>query len=448
MICGGDVMRSGLLTNISENNCPCGKKHIFGSKVITGAGSVEKLPEILKEFRAEKVFVLADVNTFRAAGERVLKILERNGISSSLYEFKNERLEPDESAVGLAAMNFDTECDAVLGVGSGVINDIGKILSNIAGKPYIIVATAPSMDGYASASSSMSVDGLKISLPSKSADCIIGDTDILKEAPERMLISGIGDMLAKYISLCEWRISNIITGEYYCEDIAYMVRSALKECVLNADGLLKRRDKAIEAVFEGRVCCGIAMSFAGISRPASGVEHYISHIWDMRGLEFGTKVDLHGIQCAVGTMYASKVYEKLKNYTPDREKALEYVKAFDYDEYKKKLKAFLGRGADAMTALEEKEQKYSVEKHRERLNVIIDNWDKIKKLIDGEIPSPAELEKLYKKIKMPETAEEIGIEESVVPATFEATKDIRDKYVLSRLCWDLGITDGVKEKLL
>ena len=103
-------------------------------------------------------------------------------------------------------------------------------------------------------------------------------------------------MLAKYVSICEWRIANLITGEYYCETIAQMVRTALKKCVDNAEGLLKRDEEAIKAVFEGLIIGGVAMSYAGVSRPASGVEHYFSHVWDMRALEFGTNMDLHGIQ--------------------------------------------------------------------------------------------------------------------------------------------------------
>ena len=79
-------------------------------------------------------------------------------------------------------MHFDSSCDLVIGVGSGVINDVNKILSNVSHSTYFIVATAPSMDGYASATSSMSRDGLKILLPSKCADIIIGDIDI---EPER-----------------------------------------------------------------------------------------------------------------------------------------------------------------------------------------------------------------------------------------------------------------------
>lgn len=206
-------------------------------------------------------------------------------------------------------MHYDTKCDLIIAVGPGVINDIGKFLSKLTKTSYIIVATAPSMDGYASATSSMAMDGLKISLHTKCPDVIIGDTDVLKNAPIRMLQAGIGDMLAKHVSICEWRIAHLLIGEYYCEYVADLVRSALKKCVENAYGVLKREPEAVKAVFDGLIICGRAMEYAGISRPASGVEHYISHVWDMRGLEFGTKTDLHGIQCAIVTLVATPIYE-------------------------------------------------------------------------------------------------------------------------------------------
>ena len=142
-------------------------------------------------------------------------------------------------------MHFDKKCDIVIGVGSGVINDISKILSNVTERKYIIVATAPSMDGYASATSSVTREGLKISLNSKCANVVIGDIDILKNAPLHMLKSRLGDMLAKYVSICEWRISNIITDEYYCEKVAELIRNALNKCIDNADKLLKRDETAV-----------------------------------------------------------------------------------------------------------------------------------------------------------------------------------------------------------
>lgn len=423
-----------------ENKCKCGKEHVFTAEVILGEGVLRDIPTVLKKYHAKKVFLIADKNTYEAAGEAVEQIIKEGKIACSSYVFQKDVLEPDETNVGLAIMHYEADCDVVIGVGSGVINDISKIVANVSGRPYIIVATAPSMDGYASATSSMTRDGLKISLPSKCADVIIGDLEVLCKAPTKLMISGLGDMLAKYVSICEWRISALINGEYYCEDIAKLVRSSLKRCVEHADGLLKKDKEAVSAVFEGLVLCGAAMKYAGVSRPASGCEHYMSHVWDMRGAEFGLPVELHGIQCGVATLLIVKKYEKLIRITPDRQKALDAVNEFDYEKWSAVLREFLGKAAESMIALEEKEQKYNKESHKERLDVILGHWDEILQIIEEELPSSAELEKLFDKIGAPKTLQEIGVDETILPTTFEATKDIRDKYVLSRLCWDLGVT--------
>lgn len=432
-----------MFTKLKTIGCDCGKEHIFESDVVVGSGVLTDLPSILKSKNFKKPFVFADNNTYFAAGKKVINLLNDNGFETNKYVFNKDNLEPDESNVGLAIMHYYPNSDVIIGVGSGVINDICKIVAATANKPYIIVATAPSMDGYASASSSMTMEGLKISLDSKCADVILGDLDILCDAPLKMMISGLGDMLAKYVSICEWRIAHIITGEYYCEDVANLVRTALKKCVDNADGLLKRDKEAVKAVFEGLVLCGAAMKFAGVSRPASGVEHYLSHIWDMRGAEFGTPVSFHGIQCGIGTLIAVKLYEQIKTITPDSEKALDYVSKFNFDVWSSELRKFIGKGAECMIALEKKEQKYNKAAHAERLEKIINNWNCILKIIDEELPSSKEIEELLDKLGAPKTLEDIGLHNNLLPITFKATKDIRDKYVLSRLCWDLGIIDGM-----
>ena len=431
------------LKNFAQEICDCKKAHAFTiSHICVEKAAIKKLPAFIAEFQSKKPFVLADRNTFEAAGEKVCCVLESAGVKYAKYVFPTGEIEPDEKAVGSAIMHFDNSCDLVIAVGSGVMNDIGKILANTAKLPYFIVGAAPSMDGYASATSSMSMDGLKVSLPSKCADVIIGDIEVLKNAPMRMLQAGLGDMLAKYVSIAEWRIAKEITGEYYCERVADLIRTALKRCVENAEGLLKREDEAVKAVFEGLVVGGVAMAFASVSRPASGVEHYFSHVWDMRGLEFGTKVDLHGVQCAVATNIAAGLYEKVLRIAPEKERALAYAKAFDYAVWAKELKAFLGTGADAMIALEEKEHKYSVEKHEKRLEIILEKWDKIQAIIREEIPTQKQIESILDKIGAPKTAKEIGID-CDLETTLKATKDIRDKYVLSRLLWDLGLIEEI-----
>jgi len=433
---------------LEKKACACGKAHVATvEEVIVGHGVINGIPDLLEKYKSKKPFILADRNTYEAAGKRVCHLLADHGFAYSSYVFPQAALEPDEATVGSAVMHFDHSCDLIIGVGSGVINDIGKILSRISGRKYIIVATAPSMDGYASATSSMSMDGLKTSLNSRCADVIIGDIDILKNAPEHMLKAGLGDMLAKYVSIAEWRIAHLITGEYYCETVADLVRTALKKCVDNAEGLLRRDDAAIEAVFEGLVIGGVAMAYAGVSRPASGVEHYFSHVWDMRGLEFGTKVDLHGIQCAVGTLLAARLYDQIRTYQPDEEKAKAYVSAFSYGEWKKELRALLGKGAEAMIALEEKEGKYNPDTHAARYDVIAQNWEEIHKILAEELPSSNKIAEILDTIGICGDPKLLDIDRDLQRISFKATKDIRDKYVLSRLAWDLGILEELANKL-
>ena len=427
---------------LQVSGCPCGRNHnVAIDEVVVGSGVIHRIPDFVKKYHCVRPFILSDVNTFTAAGSKVCAVLDEAAIPYSQYIFPQNALEPDEHAVGAAVMHFDSKCDLIIGVGSGVINDIGKILSNVSGRKYIIVGTAPSMDGYASATSSMSMDGLKTTLNSRCADVIIGDTDILKNAPEHMLKAGLGDMLAKYVSVAEWRIANIITGEYYCEAVAQLIRDALKKCVDNAAGLLTRDEDAIRAVFEGLVIGGIAMAYAGVSRPASGVEHYFSHVWDMRGLEFGTKVDLHGIQCAMATAKAVRLYEYVSTLHPNEQKAAQYVAEFDYEAWKTQLKEFLGSAAGTMIALEAKEGKYSKNTHKARLGLIVENWDRILQIIREELPTSAQFQEIMDTVGIPTDLNVLNVDSTCAKQTFRATKDIRDKYVLSRLAWDLGILE-------
>ena len=436
-----DTFMKTYVESYRDAACPCGKAHLVElDDVIVEKGAIGKLPEVLGRYGCRRIFLLADRNTDAAAGEKVRSVLTAAGIPFCGFLFP-ESPKPDEKAVGAALMHFDQSCDGIVGIGSGVINDIGKLLSKTARLPYVIVATAPSMDGYASATSSMDVEGLKVSLNTRVPNVILGDLEVLKEAPLHMLKSGLGDMLAKYISLCEWKIAHLLIGEYYCQTVADLIRSALDKCVENAAGLLRREEEAVRAVFEGLILGGIAMSYAGLSRPAAGMEHYISHVWDMRGLEFGTKVDLHGIQCAMGTLLAARLYDRIRTYQPDEEKAKAYVRAFSYEDWKKELRALLGKGAQAMIALEEKEGKYNPDTHAARYEVIVRNWEGIQKILDEELPSAQKIAAILDTIGVCGDPKILDIDRDLQRLSFKATKDIRDKYVLSRLAWDLGILE-------
>jgi len=431
-----------LFNKMNGRPCSCGREHKFAARIVTGSGVLDRLAAEARALGVTKAYVLTDKNTYAAAGSRVCRLLEEGGIPYAHYSFPQDRVEPDEASVGAAVMHLEPGCDLIIGVGSGVIHDIGKILSAMTRRPYIIVATAPSMDGYASATSSMNRDGLKVSLPSRCPDTIIGDSKILCQAPMRMLQSGLGDMIAKYISICEWRIANLLLGEYYCPEVARLIRGAVGQCVSQSNALAKREEKAVMAVFEGLLIGGAAMNYAGCSRPASGMEHYISHVLDMRGVEFATETDFHGLQCAAGTYLTAQLYARLVEQVPDREKALAWAKHFDFDAWSEKLRAFLGKGAESMIALEARDKKYDPALHAQRLERILEKWPEILEIIREEIPPMWFLEGALEDVDMAPTLAQLN-QPGVLPRVLRCTRDIRDKYVLSRLVWDLGLEEAL-----
>ena len=437
-----DLIRQG------SYECSCGKIHSPGvAKVIIEKGAVRKLPSLLEEIGAKKPFLLSGCDTFRAAGDAVCSVLEEAGYSYADHVFPVSPVKPTEYTVGSALMHFDYSCDVIVSIGSGVINDTAKMLARATGLKYINVATAPSMDGFVSGTSSMDRDGLKVSLPSRAAWCVVGDLDILCHAPMHLLLAGVGDMLAKITSLAEWKLASIIVGEDYCDVTAALVQRALNQGTEQAQKLLQRDPEAVRSVMEGLVIAGIAMNYAGVSRPASGTEHYFSHIWDMRSLAFeGARSELHGIQAGLGTLYTLMAYHTFLegNYRPDREKAMAFVRNFSLDDWNRQLLSFIGPGSEAMIEGEKREHKYSPEKHEARFSIIDQNWDLIIDTIKT-LPSPEELRALMESIGFPTSASVIGYTDEQVKTTFRMTKDIRDKYVGPRLFWDLGILDEIAD---
>ena len=421
----------------------CGVEHLSGiDAMIVGDGVLSEVPAVIAKY-GKKPFLLSDSNEWEAAGKKVASLLENAGIPFSSHIFdvtSGKRLMPDELAAGELAMHYDKSCDVIVGIGSGVVNDLGKLLASLTGHDYIIVGTAPSMDGFASATSSMDRDGLKQSLQTVSANVVIGDTDILSRAPAENLAAGVGDMVAKYISLVEWKISNIINGEYYCQNVASIVRDALDIIVENADALAARDKAAVGNVMRGLVLSGVAMNYTGISRPASGVEHYFSHIFDMRGLEFGTPTSLHGIQCGVATLISLKIYEKLSKMRPDREKALSFARKFDKNKWYSELESQLGKGALPMIVIDERDGRYDLTLHEKRLDTIIAHWDEIVSEMN-KLPSYSEVEKVLKTVGAPTTTEELDQPSEIVHFALRAAKDIRGKYTVSSLLWDIGLIE-------
>lgn len=430
-------------------DCACGKHHVCALKYLNiGRGIVNEVPKMVEALGRKKPFVVCDDNTWAVAGKRVDEILTAAGIDHVVYIVPLEgpdsvRIAPAEWETGGIIMNFDPTCDMFLAVGSGVVNDLCKVAAHATGRPSAVVGTAPSMDGYASNSSSMELNHVKVSLYNHGPQGILLDSEILAQAPMRMLWAGLGDMVAKYIAVCEWRISHLVTGEYYCEDVAELMRAALRKLMAVSDRITSRDPDAIASIAEGLVLAGVGMAYAEISRPASGLEHYFSHMWEMMALERGVPYDLHGIQVGVGTLLTMKIYRKLlaDGVKPDRAKAEAHMRAFDRAEWEAQVRRVFGKTADAIIAIEDKVHKNDPARHARRLDNIIGHWDEILDIIRQELPDYDALYGTMAATGMPMTPADIDVPVQDVVNAFIGARDIRDKYLSCSMLWDLGLTD-------
>lgn len=301
-----------------EYSCACGKSHKVDIQAIrVGSGVMQELPGILRDLGASHIFLVADNYTYEAAGRQVEQLLDQAGLAYHKRVFQTETpLVPNEYALGSVLAAMTSQDDMLLAVGSGTLNDVTKYVSARTGVPYVIAATAPSMDGYASTVAPTILDGFKTTLPAVYPAAIVADVDILKDAPMPMLTAGFGDIIGKFTSLADWRLSHQLNGEYYCPEVAGVIEAAVETCAANAKALAQREPQAIQAVTEALILSGLAMGMVGVSRPASGAEHQMAHYWEMDALRRGEEHPLHGNAVGVGTVLAASLYEMAAEYLP------------------------------------------------------------------------------------------------------------------------------------
>ena len=301
-----------------EYSCACGKSHKVDIQAIrVGSGVIQELPGILRDLGASHIFLVADNYTYEAAGRQVEQLLDQAGLSYHKRVFQTETpMVPNEYALGSVLAAMTSQDDMLLAVGSGTLNDVTKYVSARTGIPYVIAATAPSMDGYASTVAPTILDGFKTTLPAVYPAAIVADVDILKDAPMPMLTAGFGDIIGKFTSLADWRLSHQLNGEYYCPEVAGVIEAAVETCAANAQALAQLEPQAIQAVTEALILSGLAMGMVGVSRPASGAEHQMAHYWEMDALRRGEEHPLHGNAVGVGTVLAASLYEMAAEYLP------------------------------------------------------------------------------------------------------------------------------------
>ena len=429
-----------------EIHCSCGHTHSTNLRRIDiEEGALSRLPQHIKEFGYKNIFVVCDVNTWEAAGKAAERELEAAGLDYYTLVLPDKELVPDEQAVGKVMEVYQKGTDLLLAVGSGTLNDLCKFVSFQLNLDYMIFATAPSMDGFVSVGAALIHNHVKTTYQAHVPVAVLGDPEILAKAPMEMIVAGLGDILGKYTCLVDWKMAHLIEDEYYCEVIDKMVKESIEIVVEESDGIKQRDQEAVKHLMEALVLTGVAMSFVGNSRPASGSEHHLSHYWEMQFQMEGKKPILHGIKVGVGMLAVIKMYEMLEKEAPDFAAAKK--RQPDYESWKKKVCDCYKDAAPGILELEESCGKNSVENRNRRLDVMEEKWTQIRELIQKEIPSGKELEKMMASLGEPVNPQQLGISPELVKDAVILAKEVRNRFTILQVLWDLGLLEKYAEKV-
>lgn len=442
-----------------DYSCNCGRHHHMEiDHLAIGKGAVRKLPEFLKDQKMkdgtplkkeDKIFVVADIHTWNIAGEMVYKMVQEAGYPVEYYILPHEEMHTTEVFIEELNAHMPKDVKLPLAVGSGTINDLTRMVSFQRGIPYYIIGTAPSMDGFATDVAPATIRGLKCSLPAHCASGIIGDTDLLSTAPDKMVAAGIGDIIAKYIAINDWRLSKIINGEYYCDEVADLMLKSTDKVAGSVEGIVNGDSDAYRYLMECLVLIGIAMGYVNNSRPGSGAEHSMGHVLEMKCALKGLYGELHGTSVGMATCVITEMYKKFLTMDINYEKARKHADSFDYEKWANEIRRVYGTSADSIFKVYEKARQSDPANVRRRIDAIEKNEDKILAVIR---------ETVAKAQKAPEY---IGAMNGMItPKDYTVfskeefkdillyTKEQRDRYAALQFFYDLDVLDELTEYII
>ena len=405
--------------------CPaCGKIHTCPIKeVYIEHGATKRLADLTADYKS--ILIVADENTYGACGKDVEAALNEKQLTSVIFPGSTVLI-PNEQASDAVCAKI-SGIDLIVGIGSGVIQDLCKYVSLVQNIPYIIVATAPSMDGYASSGAAMILRGMKETVKAGLPLAIVADTKVLKDAPMEMIRAGYGDIIGKYSALNDWRLSHIVNDEYLCDYIYNTTYDMIEKTKKTATGLTQRDENSVKTLMEALIVVGIMMSFLGNSRPASGSEHHLSHFFEITGIVKNQPYLAHGIDVAYSTVVTAKIRREILQKPFPK---VQYIEP--REEYLSNIKKHYGAVARGCIDLQKRLGTYE----RDRISIYLENEEKIKQVLK-DMPAPEEIEEMLNRVGLysKEYYDLYGKEK--IEGAIKYAKDLKDRYTVLWLNYDM-----------
>ena len=395
--------------------CVCGREHTLETKkVVVEYNALANFEQYMEDvgLAGKRRAVVYDTMVYQLTEGKHVKadqeiVLEAKGLHAedTLIEEMMKQLDHPE---------------VIVAFGAGTIMDFGRYPAYKLGIPFVAIPTLASSDGFTANICSAILNGQKKSTPMCAPILVVADLDIIKGAPARLVASGINDILAKYVSLTDWRIAHMVAGEYFCPMVAELAEHALMLMREAADKYAATGVADHEAMTMAQMESGLTMQLLNHSRAASGAEHLMAHLVELHPPRFEKAEGIHGECVGVGTFECIKVYHELAKKTPKAKPFQPLTEEWVREKFGERLMPGIM-----------KENENDVLATFPSQN-IVDHWDEIRELI-AKIPPVEEMEKLYSDCHCKYRPEDIGIDPSLADEMLEISAAIRNRLTLIRM---------------
>ncbi len=413
--------------------------------VQVGAGTLSAAGTMFRgQFPGQKAVVIADATTYGIAGRQAEASLAEAGIErQQAYVYDDPGLHAEWRYVEMLD-EFLRGTDAIpVAVGAGTINDLTKLCACRAGRRYMCVATAASMDGYTAFGASVTFEGAKQTFACPAPQAVLADAAIIARAPAEMTAAGYADLFAKITAGADWILSEELGVEAVDPLSFSIVQDGLKEALADPQAVRGGGQAAIGVLTEGLILSGFGMQAARSSRPASGADHQFSHLWDMEHHTVNGAAPSHGYKVSIGMLASTALYEQLFKTDIENLDIEACVQAWPGLEAAERYARALFAGTDfPEIGVQETRAKYiPAERLREQLALLRSNWPRIRHRLQDQLVPFAEARQCLRLAGAPVDPEQIGITRERLYNSFIRAQHIRRRFTILDLAVRIGCLD-------
>ena len=402
-----------------------------------------------ENFGGANAIIVADENTYAAAGKDVEASFVRDSHAALTRFIFGSHVYADDGCVQELAEVLRGFDGIPVAVGSGTVNDLTKVASHINNRPYMVVGTAASMDGYSAFGASITTAGSKDTVDCPGPKAVLADLEVIANAPKVMNAWGYGDLLAKVVAGADWMLADAAGAEAIIPAAWELVQDPLRSWVGSPDAIAANEVDALRHLVYGLLMSGLAMQATLSSRPASGAEHQFSHLWDMQHHTYKGVAPSHGFKVGIGVLASLALQEYMLSMDLKRFDIEAAVNAWpSLEELESRIRRLFDTEALQRRAIGETRGKYvSKDVLRLQLKRVQEDWTALQTKVRGQLFPFSELRDMLRRAGCPYDPSQIGISRARLRLSYEQCCFLRRRFTVLDLLQRLGVFDAALNQL-